>query len=128
MGGYIVSQTAFKRPPVVINFWATWCLPCREEMPELIDAYQRHKEDGLVILAIDATLQDTREDVAAFVDEFQIPFAVLLDEEGQVNVDYRVLGLPTSFFIDADGVIQALNAGPMDGALLAGYLEQILIK
>lgn len=128
LDGSSVSLRDFRGQPVVINFWATWCLPCREEMPELIDAYQRHSDDGLVVLAIDATLQDTLEDVAKFVEEFELPFAVLLDEEGKVNQDYRVLGLPTSFFIDADGVIQAVNAGPMSDELIAGYLEQILPK
>lgn len=126
LDGALTSLAQFKGQPVFINFWASWCGPCRAEMPEIVDAHERHADDGLVVLAIDATNTDTLSDVTEFVDEFQLPFAILLDEDGDVNSSYGVLGLPTSIFIDSDGVIQAVNAGPMNAELIAGYLEQIL--
>jgi len=112
--------------PVFINFWASWCGPCRTERPEIIAAYQRHEESGLAVLAIDNTELDIVDDVRAFVDEFELPFPVLLDESGDVIQEYGVLGLPTSVFIDAEGVVRGVSAGPMTGEQMADFLNHIL--
>lgn len=94
-------------------------------MPEIIDAYRAHRDDGLVVLAIDNTELDLADDVQAFVDEFKLPFPVLMDEAGDVVETYGVSGLPTSIFIDRTGVVRAVNAGPMTGEQIADYLKEI---
>lgn len=126
LDGGNVSLADYKGHAVFINFWASWCAPCRAEMPEIIAAYEAHKDDGLVVLSIDALQEDTLEEVVAFVEEFAMQFPVLLDTDGSVLGRYNVLGLPTSVFIDAEGVIQAVNAGPMTAELIESYLAQIL--
>ncbi len=121
------SLSAYRGHPVLINFWATWCPPCREEMPRLVVAYHAHQSAGLIILAINLTDQETsRKDVQHFVAEFQMPFPVLLDEKGKVRRRYKLRGLPTSVFIGADGVVRAVTPGPTSEASLQQHLAEIL--
>jgi len=126
LDGGQVSLSDYKGRPVFINFWASWCGPCRAEMPEIIAAYNAHKDSGLEVLAINSTQLDVVDDARAFVDEFQMPFPVLLDEEGSANKAFSVIGLPTSVFIDAGGLVQAVNIGPMTGEIIEEHLKQIL--
>jgi thiol-disulfide isomerase/thioredoxin len=121
-----VSLSDFRGRPVFINFWASWCAPCREEMPDIVEAYNRHRDVGLVVLAIDNTQLDVVEDVRAFVKEFRMPFPVLLDEEGAAVKAFGVPGLPTSVFIDKDGFVRGVNVGPLTEDTLAEHLANIL--
>ena len=126
LDGGQVSLSDLHGRPVFINFWASWCAPCREEMPDIVEAYNRHRDAGLVVLAIDNTQLDVVEDVRAFVREFQMPFPVLLDEEGAATKAFGVLGLPTSVFVDRDGIVRGVNVGPLTEDTLAEYLAVIL--
>jgi cytochrome c biogenesis protein CcmG, thiol:disulfide interchange protein DsbE len=96
--------------PVVVNFWATWCKPCRQEMPRLVEAYERYKGEGLEVVAVD--LQEGRSIVGPFVEDFGIQFPVLIDRDGEVGDEYRLLGLPVTYFIDRDGVVRSVYTGP----------------
>ncbi len=121
------SLSGYKGHPVLINFWATWCVPCRDEMPRLVALYQKHQSAGLIILAIDLTEQEiSKKNVQHFVTEFQMPFPVLLDEKGKVFRRYKLHGLPTSVFIGPDGVVRAVNPGPITEAALQQHLAEIL--
>lgn len=126
LDGGEVSLSEFRGRPAFINFWASWCGPCRAEMPDIVAAYAEHKDGGLQVLAIDLTVEDTLADVQAFVDEFDMTFPVLLDEDGSVSQAYSVFGLPTSVFVDAAGVIRAVNAGPLTGDAIRQHLAKIL--
>ena len=113
--------------PLLINFWASWCGPCREEMPELIRLYEAHRAQGFVILALNNTSHDSLPAVKAFVEELQIPFPVLLDETGTVSTDlYQLRGLPTSVFINREGFIARTYLGAMTGAQLDQFVAEIL--
>jgi len=113
--------------PVLINFWASWCKPCREEMPLIIAAFQAHQQAGLAVLAIDLTDQErSNKDIRKFQTEFHMPFPVLLDEKGKTRKLYALRGVPTSVFVGADGVVRAVNPGPINEAALQQHLSEIL--
>jgi peroxiredoxin len=103
----------YRGKPVVLNFWATWCRPCRQEMPQLIAAQDRYEAGGLVVIGLN--LQEGKSLIEPFADDYGIDFPVLIDRDGEVGDRYRLLGLPTTFFIDADGVIQSIYRGPLEG-------------
>jgi peroxiredoxin len=121
--GRAIRLSDLRGQVVMLNFWAVWCGFCRIEFPVMQSAYERHQNDGFVVLAID--IQETQEAVQAFAEDVRMTFPVLLDSRGQVASAYRIRGLPTSLFIDAEGVIQVVRIGPVDEALLEQYLTQL---
>ena len=114
----------FKGQPVIVNFWATWCPPCRREMPGLVKAYETHKADGLMIIEVDVA--EPPETVAPFVQEYNMTMPVVLDQRQEVTRRYRTDSFPTSFFIDKDGVIQARWVGYLPEDQLALNLQRIM--
>ena len=122
LAGAEVSLSDFAGQPVLVNVWASWCAPCADEMPLLQQLSVDHPE--LVILGVNLTAQDTLADVKAMVDKFDLTFPILLDETGQIGGLYQVQGLPTSFFIDARGVIRRVQVG----ALPPEYAEETLAE
>ena len=127
LDGDSVSLSQFKGRPVVINFWGTWCPPCRDEIPLLVAVYHPNQDTGLVILAVNGRDQETStRAVRKFAEEFQMAFPVLLDESGTVRKRYRLLGLPTTVFIGADGIVRAVNIGPLTAAALQQHVAEIM--
>ncbi len=111
--------------PVILNFWATWCAPCRVEMPDLQAVYERHQADGLVILAINR--EETADTVRDFFhDELDLTFTPLLDETGDVARLYGVANYPTSVFVNGDGVVTAVHLGLMTEEQIEGYLADTI--
>jgi peroxiredoxin len=111
--GNPVQLDDFSGQPVILNFWATWCIPCRDEMPELEAAFQANQEDGLIILAVNQ--QEPRDTVSQFFAEFDLTITAVLDTDGVVANLYSVANmLPTTVFINADGNITAVHRGPLN--------------
>lgn len=127
ISGEVITLSELHGRPVLINLWATWCPPCRAEMPDLQAIYETYQEQGFLVLAINATYQDSPASVAAFVDEYELTFPVLMDHDGETARQYQMRALPTSFFVDREGIIQeVIVGGPMAPALLQVRVEQLL--
>ncbi|RME46331.1 MAG: hypothetical protein D6791_08550 [Chloroflexi bacterium] len=125
--GKSVSLSQFQGQPVLINFWATWCGPCRLEMPHLQAAYEQYRDKGFTVIAVDVKFDDGPEAVQAFIDELGLTFPVVKDDTGAVEIDlYNVLGYPTSVFIDRNGIIQYVHRGPMTRDFIEDRLKDIL--
>lgn len=124
LDGSKVSLSDYEGKVVVVNLWATWCPPCRAEIPDLEAAYQDHKDKGLVILGVN--IEEPAETVAPFVEEFEMTYPILLDSNGELMKTYRAQGLPMSFIVDADGIIQVRHMGFLSGEQLSSYLTRLL--
>ena len=125
--GETIKLSDLRGQAVLVNLWATWCPPCRAEMPAIEKIYNEYKEDGFVVLAVNMTYQDTQSNIAPFVAEYGITFPILLDQSGSVGASYQLRSLPSSFFIDRDGIIsEVVIGGPMAEALLRTRVEEIL--
>jgi len=114
LDGEAVSLSDYRGSVVALNFWASWCPPCKAEMPALQQAYDQHKEEGLVVLGVNTTYIDDRLAAEEFVAELGLTFPILLDEDGRVSdILYFVRNLPTSVWIDREGVIRHVQFGEM---------------
>lgn len=112
---------------VVVNFWATWCLPCRAETPALEKSYEQYEGRGVVILGVNVTNQDLVSAVESFVQEFGLTYPIPLDRDGRVGFLYQVQGLPTTFFINREGVIRTVVVGgPMSETFIGSKIEALL--
>ena len=89
LNGETITLSDLHGQAVLVNFWATWCPPCRAEMPAFQEAYQDYEDQGFVIVAVNATLQDNPTDIAAFIAEYGLSFPVVLDLEGEANRLYQ---------------------------------------
>ncbi|MCH8195547.1 MAG: TlpA family protein disulfide reductase [Chloroflexi bacterium] len=107
-GGTVVLSD-LRGKPIFLNFWATWCGPCRFEMPE-IQAMHERLGDELVVLAVDK--QESSGDVVNFFEELGLTFDAVIDDGNKVSAKYRLFGLPSTYIIDAEGVVQAVKVGP----------------
>ena len=127
LDGGRVKLSALKGHPVVITFWGTWCPPCREEFPELVAAQKQYRGVGLVVLAVNERDEElTTKAVQDFVNEFGADFLVALDSRGRTRRSFRLIGLPTTIFVDAAGVIRAVHPGPISRVELSDALTVIL--
>jgi peroxiredoxin len=121
--GEEIQLSSLKGSPILINFWATWCGPCRIEMPAIQDRFEHYSEQNLTVLAVN--FDEPLEDVRRFGEEFELTFDLLLDPGGEIQRLYLVRGYPTSFFVDREGIIRAHQIGVMTDGQLDTYLLDI---
>jgi DsbE subfamily thiol:disulfide oxidoreductase len=110
--GKKVNLKEFRGKLLMLNFWASWCVPCREEMPAMERLYQRYKDRGFVILGVN--IKDDKKSALSFVRELKITFPIAFDPEGEVGLLYGAWGLPATYLIDAKGIALARAWGPAD--------------
>lgn len=126
LDGQTVSLAALRGRVVLLNFWATWCLQCRPEMPALERLQREFGAEGLTILAINA--REERQAVRRYADDLKLTFPLVLDPGGDIGARYGVIGLPTTFLISRDGRAVALAVGPREwGSLPARAIIRALL-
>jgi peroxiredoxin len=123
-GGQEIELSALRGSPVALNFWATWCVPCRAEMPELQSAATRYRDQGLVVLGVNGG--ETANQVKAYVDELKLTFPIVLDPDGMIANSYGVYAMPTTIWIDAESIIRAKHLGPLTENDIDRYMASLL--
>jgi len=123
LDGQPVSLSDYAGHPVLINFWASWCPPCREEFPVLADARTAYADSGFEVLGV--THNDGPVESRRFVEDSGAEWPMLPDSEDAVWATYGGVGLPTSYFVDADGVVQRVHIGPVTNEQLTDHLAAI---
>jgi len=126
MDNHPVQLSDFQGQVVLVNFWASWCPPCRAEMPALQSIYDDYQINGFNLLAINATSSDAYTDAIDFLGENNLTFPVLFDYSGEVSHLYRAETLPRSFLIDQNGMIQDITIGQISESVLRSKIESLL--
>lgn len=123
LDGETVKLSDFRGERVLLNFWATWCPPCRAEMP---DMQKFHEDEDVVILAVDALeTEHSIDNVYDFADEFGLTFDVLLDENSTATTIYDISSFPTTYLLNSNGVIENVAIGPLNYELMVQEFETI---
>jgi peroxiredoxin len=119
--GETIKLSSLKGKKVMLNFWATWCPPCKAEMPAM-EQFSKQIGKDVVILAVNI---DPQLDVKGFVDKNGITFPILLDTDDKVNEMYQIISIPTTYFIDSNGIIQNKFTGAMQHAVMKQFTENL---
>jgi peroxiredoxin len=119
----VLSQLVGK--PVVVNFWATWCPPCRAEFPTLVRKYKQYQDQGLVIIGVNTQDTNSDEGIRTFMQNTLVNFPIVRDRDERVTRAYNVRGLPTSVFIDRQGIIREIIVG---GLIEDDFLDKQIAK
>lgn len=122
-----IALSDLRGKSVILNFWASWCPPCRAEMPAFQQGSEEFSDSPLIIIGVNATSQDSVKDAENFVEQHNLEFPILLDHNGSVGSAYQVRSLPATFFIDDQGIIkEIIVGGPIPLALLRVKADQLL--
>jgi len=119
-----INLSSLRGKPVVINFWASWCPPCREEAPILEEVWRRYDDKGVTIIGVD--IQDTEADARAYIEEFGITYPNGPDIGGKITIDYGVSGIPVTFFVNREGLIVSRWVGAINEGILVSRIEDLL--
>jgi thiol-disulfide isomerase/thioredoxin len=124
LDGHTQKLSALRGKVVVVNFWATWCVPCREEMPAMQELYDQYRDRGLAILAVN--MEEDAPTVRRWIDSGGYGFTFVLDADGQQTKRYNVTAAPTSYFVGPDGVIHDLKLGQISRNEMVAKLDKLL--
>jgi cytochrome c biogenesis protein CcmG, thiol:disulfide interchange protein DsbE len=115
--GKTVRLSDYRGKVVFVNFWATWCKPCKEEMPSMEILWENFKSEDFVMLAISMDRVTTKKDIPPFIESMRLTFPILTDSWGQTDKRYKLMGVPETYIIDQNGVLREKVIGPRDWTL-----------
>lgn len=122
--GKPIKLSDLRGQKVIVNLWATWCPPCKAEIPDMQAFYEENKDKGVVILGVNLTsTENSVDDVAAFTKAYGMTFPVVLDVDKEVANQYQAISIPTSYMIDSKGVIREKFIGPMDQEQMENFVS-----
>ncbi len=124
LDGQTYRLSDFRGRPVWINFWATWCPPCRAENPDIQEVYEANADKGLVILAL--SIGESTETVRGYVQRTKLTYTVGLDQTTEIAARYRIVGIPTHYFVDKDGIIRDWRIGSMSKKTMEKKVDAII--
>lgn len=125
LDGEAIKLSDYQGKKVILNFWATWCPPCKAEMPHMQSYYENNADkENVEILAVNLTSMDDGEKaVHQFIDGYELTFPIPMDEEGEIGDQYRAFTIPTTYMIDTKGTIQHKIVGPMNEDMMGKMVE-----
>jgi peroxiredoxin len=127
LSGQPVTLSELRGKVVIINLWASWCPPCRAEMPALQRVYEEYQDQGVEVLAVNTSHQDSEDEAVAFVTEKGLTFPILFDRTGETSRKYQLRAMPSTYFVDHEGLIQkVILGGPISEATFQTAVEQLL--
>ncbi|VAW59953.1 hypothetical protein MNBD_GAMMA08-1118 [hydrothermal vent metagenome] len=128
MDGNVHQLSDYKGKPIIVNFWATWCPPCREELPSMNRGWEKIKSQGIIMLAIN--VGEDEDTIFTFTGDYPIDFTVLLDQSGEVAKQWPIKGLPTTFVVDPQGriVYRAIGGREWDSDKLLNLVRSLKSK
>jgi cytochrome c biogenesis protein CcmG/thiol:disulfide interchange protein DsbE len=121
--GVEFTLSQYRGQPAVINFWASWCPPCREEARVLESAWRSYKDKGVIFIGLD--MQDTEDNARNYLREYDVTYPNVLDTDGKVTVDYGIIGIPVTFFVNRDGVVERRFVGAIKERQLIAWIEEL---
>ena len=119
-----ISLADYQGKPLLINFWASWCPPCQAETPDLVKAYAKYG-DKVQFIGVDLASQDTLSDVTAFVNKYGIKYPLALDTKGAAAAQFEAMAIPTSIFVNREGIVVDRIVGGMTPQILEKALQKI---
>ncbi len=126
LSGEPIRLSELQGKKVILNFWATWCPPCKAEMPHMQNFYEEYAEtENVEIVAVNLTSGDREASVEAFVKDYGLTFPIPMDVEGEVGQKFQAVTIPTSYIIDTNGLIQHKIVGPMDENMMQDFVSNI---
>ena len=118
-----ISLSQYAGKVVVLNFWASWCVPCKQENPALVRVYERYRMSDVIIIGV--LYQDSTDSGRSYVRDLGVLWPTVVDDDGRVSLSYGVFGIPETYFIGPDGVIAGRHIGPIDEQTLVTGIEAI---
>lgn len=122
--GDMINLSNHRGKVVLINNFATWCGPCLAETPHLVDVFKTNVDE---LFVIGLNLQEDSSSVITYKSDFQVPYPLILDEDGSITEIYKPIGLPTSWFIDPTGVVRYIHAGPMTASMIELVITEVFL-